>query len=86
LSRFDSQERGWIDEATLDQQLDLIKPRRLNRTPTLETGTREPSANVRSALQSAQSLLTTLPNRLGWPVHTVRVRMVPLPKVLKLVW
>ena len=61
--------RGRIDEATLDQQLDLINAEAAELQGDIETATRELSIGDRTAqLQSAESLLVTLRNRLDGPV------------------
>jgi site-specific DNA recombinase len=61
--------RGRIDDATLDQQLDLIDAEAAGLQAEIENTTRALSAGDRAAqLQSAESLLATLRNRLDGPV------------------
>jgi hypothetical protein len=84
LRRFDSQERGQIDEATLDQQVDLINAQAAERSPTLETSTRELSASDRTALlQSAESLLTTLRSHLCRCAPITRLQSKHIGPVLR---
>jgi hypothetical protein len=61
--------RGRIDETTLDQQLDLIEAEAHGLQAEIEAAARALSAGDRAAqLQSAESLLATLRNRLEGPV------------------
>jgi site-specific DNA recombinase len=61
--------RNRIDDATLDQQLDLIDAETKDLLTDIETATRALSAGDRTAqLQSAESLLAMLRNRLDGPV------------------
>jgi len=61
--------RNRIDEATLDQQLDLIEVEAADLRTDIETATRTLSAGDRTAqLQSAEALLEMLRARLDGPV------------------
>jgi Helix-turn-helix len=61
--------RGRIDDATLDQQFDLINTEAFALHAEIEQATRVLSAGDRAAqLQSAEELLTALRNRLAGPV------------------
>jgi len=61
--------RGRIDEATLDQQLDLIRAESDSLQVEIKTATRALSAEDRVArLQSAEALLATLRSRLEGPI------------------
>jgi site-specific DNA recombinase len=61
--------RGRIDEASLDQHLDTIDAEAAGLQAEIETASRALSANNRAAqLQSAESLLATLRQRLAGPI------------------
>jgi transcriptional regulator with XRE-family HTH domain len=72
--------RARIDEATLDQQLDLIETETAELQSEIETATRVLSSGDRTAqLQSAEALLAMLRNRLDGPVpHELKRRIVEI--------
>jgi site-specific DNA recombinase len=69
--------RNRIDEATLDQQLDLIEVEAADLRTDIEAATRALSAGDRTAqLQSAEALLAMLRSRLDGPVPSELKRRI----------